>query len=525
METVYTGRTATLLLVLSVFPTLVCAIGGDDLVEFQRLAVDKDPEKRIDAIEKIRDLRNLQSTKAIALLLADPHPKVRHRAVKALAMVEEKEPVTWLIADGLRAKQDDVRVGIVQALAMMKEPSAVDPLLGLLKDDNPIVRAEALGALAQIPDAARGHKAIVDHVARESVWLPKAEGIVCAVALNPAHSWEIVKNATDDRHYQVRLAAAEALPFMESDERCALLENLVNDKEWPVRVAAIEACARINLPIGVGYLVDRLPKEQGRLRGDILMALKRLTGQELGLDAKAWKTWWEQNRASFRPAGSASKAKKPKGGDDATEVEEFPAVNDKTVVQFLDLPVLSDRVAFVIDLSGSMRDKVNEKDEDEEPDAKTKTRLDVAKREMIGVIGAFAERVYFNIFLLGSDRDGRYDRQKKVWSPQLVPAGVAGKTAAVKFLERQTARGWTNIYDAVLFAFEDPNVDTVYLYSDGGASRGIFVATEEIVRHIQKMNKYRKIAVHAIEIEAKARGNKRLMRELAAATGGAYIAK
>ena len=83
-------------------------------------------------------------------------------------------------------------------------------------------------------------------------------------------------------------------------------------------------------------------------------------------------------------------------------------------------------------------------------------------------------------------------------------------------------RGWTNLYDALAYAFACREVDSIYLYSDGGASKGTFVATREILEQLQRLNRFRRIVIHTVEVPGRANPayNRRLLERLATRTGG-----
>jgi hypothetical protein len=144
---------------------------------------------------------------------------------------------------------------------------------------------------------------------------------------------------------------------------------------------------------------------------------------------------------------------------------------------------------------------------------------------MIDTVRALDPRARFGILGLGSDEDGRYSMiEKKTWGGRLalIPASPAAKADAENFLRRFEAKGWTNIYDAIEHAFADPDADTVFLYSDGGASRGIFFANAEILEHVARMNRFRKIVIHTVEVpgEKNPPDNRRLLVRLAEESGG-----
>ena len=90
------------------------------------------------------------------------------------------------------------------------------------------------------------------------------------------------------------------------------------------------------------------------------------------------------------------------------------------------------------------------------------------------------------------------------------------------FRRRLEAKGWTSIYDALEHAFADPDADTVFLYSDGGASRGTFFANSEILDHVARMNRFHKIVIHTVEVpgEKNPADNRRLLACLAEESGG-----
>jgi hypothetical protein len=192
------------------------------------------------------------------------------------------------------------------------------------------------------------------------------------------------------------------------------------------------------------------------------------------------------------------------------------ALPRSTQATFFQVPILSTRVLFILDLSGSMRDP--------SPEGPL-TKLDVAKRGMVETVRALPPETRFGFLGLGCDAMGRYaERERKTWQGKLVllPAAPPVKADAERYIRRLQASGWTNLYDAIEYAFTQPDADTIYLYTDGGASKGAFVATGEILSELRKMNRFRRIAIHTVEVPG-ARNtpdNQRLLEEIARATGG-----
>lgn len=492
-------------------PYFTLVTGNDDFTKFDELSKDKSEGERIKAIELIQGYANLQSTQRITNLLADEHPRVRHRAIKALAKLKDEKSIDWLCQTALKNSNDLIRLAVANVLGYLKDKKTITSLLNALKDKNPEVRAESAYSLGYIGDQ-NVFEELNSAYQKDSAWQLKASALESMVKLDSTKSLETIKKALTDKNYQVRMVALENILLLDKVEVIKALEKALSDIDWRIRVTAIEATQKIRTKECITFLIKQLASEKGRLKLDILIALKDLTGKEFGSDIKAWQKWWDANKESFNIPNKSDK-KEEKSYD--TKV----IGDDTTSPKFYKVPILSQRIIFVLDLSGSMRDEV--KDDDKKDDDKT-TRLDIAKKEMTKTISELNQSVFFNIILLGSDKVGIYDKKQKIWIQRLVEASSQNKAEATNFTNKQVARGWTNIYDALVYAFEDENVDTVFLLSDGGASRGIFISNDEIVFHIKKLNKFKKIMIHAIETEPSKKGSK-LMHELAEITKGLCI--
>jgi HEAT repeat protein len=474
----------------------LCLQDGD----FRRLALDKDPDVRARAVEMIRGGRDPKAAPALLPLLGDDHPRVRARAVQALAAATGLEDIA---KTGLASPRPLVRQGTCEALGRARAAVLAPALLDRLGDPDPGVRARAAEALGALGDASAADRLALAFQ-RNRDGATRASVLEALARLAPEKARPLLPEAAEDPSYPVRMVAAESLPRAGGTGTLLMLPKLIDDRDWRVRVSAIEACLDVRARETVGWLAARLVQEKGRLRWDILCALHDLTGNDLGPDAGPWKAWYEANRDTLpiRP--------RPRKG-------ETPAPSmGTTSASFFNVPILSDRLLFILDLSGSMRDP-----SPGSPDPK----LEVARRGMIDTVRALDPRARFGILGLGSDEDGRYSmREQKTWGGRLalLPASPAAKADAERFMRRLEARGWTNIYDALEYAFGDPDADTIFLYSDGGASRGIFSANGEILEHVARMNRFRKIVIHTVEVpgEKNPADNRRLLARLAEESGG-----
>ena len=99
----------------------------------------------------------------------------------------------------------------------------------------------------------------------------------------------------------------------------------------------------------------------------------------------------------------------------------------------------------------------------------------------------------------------------------------AGKAkAASAWLARQKAKGAGAIYDTLVAALNDDEVDTVYLLSDGVPSFGTVKRDYRILQEIRRLNRWRRVRIHTILLGKKGTDRK-FMRDLAALTGGLAV--
>lgn len=479
---------------------------------FLKASKDKDPDTRARAIDDIDGNRTLKMVELVVPLLADEHPRVRLRAVKAIHNYTLTRPrkledaaTQWLIETALKSQNEKIRAGVAEGLGNMGAKQAGKALVALLSDSSAEVRAEAAWALGRLKES-EAKEPLVKLLGGAKTWTEKAAALDALAQLGTGKD-ELVA-ALEDKAYQVRLVAIENLARVDKAAAMAHYVKVLDDADWRVRVAAIEAASEIREPDCVEALINRLEKEKARLRYDIVLALEDLTDKDLGYDSKRWKEWWKSAKEGFKVA--AKKTDRDRKAHD-------------TGVHFFDVPVVSDRFSFVLDLSGSMRDPAT--DASGKPLGKSK--LDIIKQETVKTLQALKDNIFVNLVLIGSDNEGRFNKSEKLWKPKLQQMTAKNRDEIVQFTKRLEARGFTNIYDALMLAFEDEAVDTLYLYSDGGASRGTFIRVSEILEQVRKTNRYRKIMIHCVQtVSDKTRDFQTwFMANLAKFTNGIHVKK
>jgi len=259
---------------------------------------------------------------------------------------------------------------------------------------------------------------------------------------------------------------------------------------------AATASAEAGLQALLPDLIELLAQDPRlRTRETARQALKKLAGRDFGHDAPAWREWWKT-----RADGA--------GGDAERKI---------TFAQYYGMSIVSDRVLFLVDVSGSMT----------WPWRKDPKRIDVARRELRRVIQELKPESLFNVIL--------FSTKVRAWQSSEVPADARHVEAALSWVERcvRDPEGDTFTYDALEEAFaKNPQFDTICLLTDGQPSDGAYASPEGILACVKVWNRYRGAVVHTIglTLEDVDRGMpnlsedlprmKAFVKELAANTGG-----
>jgi uncharacterized protein YegL len=331
----------------------------------------------------------------------------------------------------------------------------------------------------------------------------------------------------------------------------------LSDPRWQIRVATISALARIGSPDAIQPLIDRLREEQGRLRGDISDALKKLTGQDLGILPDRWQEWWDLNKNGFvPPSPTPPKEEGKEEGDEGAEEppepgppdgrgpfgppkrepppkppkdpegrepppdpppDPVPQGGDGGGVSFYGIRVLSKSVIFVIDVSGSMNQPASGRDQ-------KRTKISVAKRELKTAVLALPDNARLNIVF--------YSESVSVWKKAMVKAERKERKAAAKFVEEFEAVGGTNIHDALKKAFDivgtgardkkyELGADTIFFLSDGQPTVGTVIDPKQILKEVKRWNELSRVKIHTVGVGAD--HAEAFMRDLAESSGGTYV--
>jgi DNA-directed RNA polymerase subunit L len=301
-----------------------------------------------------------------------------------------------------------------------------------------------------------------------------------------------------------------------------LLSTYLDHETWVVRAAAARALARLRVKGAIPAMIARLEGSEGRWTTDLRGALRSLTGKDFRANHELWQRWWDEQGAAFEvPA--------------LEEVERAEAEASQAVgLTFFGISTTSQRVLFVLDLSGSMEFSMvprdNPTDDPNRPYDMPRTgelsRLTVAKRDLGRAVGGLKDGALFNLVLYASD--------VWTWRDKLVEMDDGPRVAVQEYVESLEPAGGTNIYGALKLALElagadggdewsEPRIDTIFLLTDGRPSIGVTTDPQEILDFVADRNASAGIVIHTIGLSGAQ--DAYLLSKLAEQNGGTYAAR
>ena len=273
--------------------------------------------------------------------LADPH--LSNIAAQALARLS----FPAFAPDVLPVLHDadlpmDVTVAAIQALGHMGVPEAAGPLIDLLEQDKRYdVRRYAGEALVRIADPSTAPRLLRLYLAHGGMELSAAflaadrrqgwslmrqlmarkpgaaAGLLDAVAfdVHPATDEPLAKVAVDSGDVRIRGEGVEVLCGLRTESAEALLcrELKRRQNDSTTRETAAEGMAHFATDSAVRCLIETVAAEQAfckgrriRFENDRILhvcvrTLQAMTGEHLGPDAAAWRTWFEAHRKPGEP--------------------------------------------------------------------------------------------------------------------------------------------------------------------------------------------------------------------------------
>ncbi len=298
---------------------------------------------------------------------------------------------------------------------------------------------------------------------------------------------ELLHKALANRDLRVKIDAARALANIGSPQSVTHLVAQVKNSEWPVLIAACDALGALGSKDAIEPLIARLMKEKGRFRLDLTYALGSIAGEVHSKTPEGWQHWWKGAATTFEPDPEKTKAFRAK-----YRVQDM---NIPHLGYFYHLPIYSDRLAFVLDTSASMKGE----------------KIKSLKDNLHSTLTVLRKKVYFNIVDFGG--------HVAVMFPRKLVSAAAASSSAIQHVGYMELTLGTRTYDGMEAGIWLPGVDTIIYLSDGAPVASKINSWQRIMRGIHLMNRYRPVAVFCVEFNAGG-ANAAAMKEIAARNFG-----
>lgn len=379
----------------------------------------------------------------------------------AKAAAEDPELLKWLVTKGLDAAQPAER-DAAMLLLTQAPPAVLKPLVDRL-------RADLRAGKKKVAEQAAG---LHELLAKDPTW----RSDLAAMA------------ASSDQ--ETRMMGLSMLMELGAPDGLEIAQQSLGNKAWELRSLAIRYLTRVRDVSSIPLLIARYGKEEGRLAAELDQALFVHTGTRCWTK-RDWDAWWAKHRTGFvLPHPESVKGGGGGGGGGKT-------------VSYHDIPVVSSRIAFLVDRSGSMAAPLGGTD-------KKRTRLAEAKNQLVRVVEALPDKTMFNVVVYETNVAPMWDELRK--------CSAENRKEAIEKAEKIALGGGTNIFDALERALADPKVDTIYLLTDGQPSAGRIVDPEQILDEVQRLNRTRQVVIHCIGLGI----DSDLLRRLSEISGGTY---
>lgn len=453
---------------------LLAAMHGEDMAkDFIDMAskVTTPDKARQRMAELLAEMDGEKVKRAVTRIVGKGKPHEKRFAMIAAQNIEDKK-VDKAMRRGLTDKDETVQLLAIEMIGKRKDMEALEDLQKLVeKSKDEEVIAASLGAWGEIDS-------------RNKDWREKLVGY-----------------ASGDTR-ELRNAALRHLGDIKSKKhKDLLLAGLVHD-DWSTRLAALKALAALRDPTLVGAIIEQMPNETGRMTLEFGTVLWKLTGKPYQTRTTAWQNWWKAEGSTFELVSESELARL-----EAEERDRRLKARTSTP-SFFGIRIISERVIFVLDVSGSMAWELG----GENSSYGDPVRIDVAKKELMKVLENLNEDALFNMIVFSSDVNGWLDD------------GIAGSTKrtrdeAIEYVERLGAGGGTNIHGAFQAAFEDPDVDTIVFLSDGEPTVGDVTDPERIRADVKTWNENRDITIHTIAVGM----NLQVLEWISEDSGGTHV--
>jgi hypothetical protein len=267
----------------------------------------------------------------------------------------------------------------------------------------------------------------------------------------------------------VRVAALRGLSRAGSPFSRVEAARRLKTAEGPLLLEAVATLASRPNPSDIPYLIPLIQRApNSRAAGEAVLLLQKLTGYRIGRDARTWTYWMRRYQIEGK----------------AFWREPQPGEGDLKTLTYLGIPILGDRVVFVLDSSGSMASPMQER--------APLTRGEFAVQALNELIPRLPETALFSLSF--------FEEKVYALSRGLVSRTPQGLSTAKQWLRSRRFSGGTNLFGGLERAFEFDGVEEIILLSDGAPSAGDVLIPSKILSKIRRLNRWRRIRVSSIGI-------------------------
>jgi len=449
------------------------------LDELQRTLKTGRPEARAWAVRQAALRQDAHGDALVLRGLQDPHAQVGDEALLAVAATTGGRALAGL-EPLVRASDARVRARVAEALGRSDHPVRQAWLGLLVRDRDPEVVRCALSALLRRVEAGRGPNGTTagesgDRSAWASWACTAAEGrdpVLAALGqrilhrLDPLQAQDIARRALAARDPQLRAASCSALQSATQVVALELARPLLEDPDAAVRMAAIATLGSLRHRSALTAMAERLEREAlPRLRHRLRVELARTLGVDAEFDTAAWLSRAREWRGDLSTSGGQTD------------------VRPHTQAHFSGLPLVSDRIAFLVDLSGSMWSaKVG-----------MHTRKELVDRALAAALESLPRGATVQLV--------PYTGTPIPWESKAVRADAAKLRQALDWFAKRHDNGPGDFLEAFEHVLADPEIDSVCVLTDGVPTGGERHDLGLIFDRLLDRNAPRQLAVDALLVD------------------------
>lgn len=423
---------------------------GKSLKELLEDAAAERPEKRKTAVKRLAERVDRAAWERVIEALEDKDSQVADTAQVVLAkLLEPKLREALFGRMGLRHEDDWIRLRVAEAFGRMTGSVDGERLAAALSARDWRVSEALLWSLErlQLRGQLEGRQERIARkvegcMGRNAPAGLRARALYTLALVAPERAHKPLRKGLKDRAPQVRSAALQALArdARTEPELLALAIAALDDEVAGVRRVAGRVLLGLRTKEALLALVGRLDLEQRiALKRGVLADLQSATGLRYRFDARPWRMKINELHGGerFRRLASIGGAAERMSG---TQKSRFPTA--------------SDRVAYLVDLSGSVWNKR----------ADGTTRKDLVDEILQRTLETLPRESRFNVLA--------YTREPFAWQDELTKVGRKGVGSAMEFFTKLHVTGPGDVWTASQAVLGDPELDTVCIVTDGAPTGG-----------------------------------------------------